>query len=105
MKCLLNHVIRTTFCAKLRLLYSHNIEHFVKSLCFHDRFIRFGLSKRLVEDFVTPTLLVGLFKPPEELSALVVMELLYYYALAHQDSFDVRWIRKGTGTLLSKKIM
>jgi len=40
--------------------------------------------------------LVGLFKPPEELSALVVMELLYYYALAHQDSFDVRWIKKGT---------
>ena len=35
-------------------------------------------------------------KPPEELSALVVMELLYYYALAHQDSFDVRWIKKGT---------
>ena len=40
--------------------------------------------------------LVGLFKPPEELSALVVMELLYYYALAHQDSFDVRWIKNGT---------
>ena len=37
-----------------------------------------------------------MFKPPEELSALVVMELLYYYALAHQDSFDVRWIRNGT---------
>ena len=39
---------------------------------------------------------MGLFKPPEELSALVVMELLYYYALAHQDSFDVRWIKNGT---------
>ena len=50
-------------------------------------------SLRLVQDFITPTLLVGLFKPPEELSALVVMELLYYYALAHQDSFDVRWIK------------
>lgn len=24
------------------------------------------------------------------------MELLYYYALAHQDSFDVRWIKSGT---------
>ena len=22
------------------------------------------------------------------------MELLYYYALAHQDSFDVRWVKK-----------
>merc|ERR1719453_703885 len=62
----------------------------------HDLFIRFRLSERLVEDFIKPTLLVGLFKPPEELSALVVMELLYYYALAHQDSFDVRWIRSGT---------
>jgi len=62
----------------------------------HELFIRFRLSPRLVEDFIKPTLLVGLFKPPEELSALVVMELLYYYALAHVDSFDVRWIKNGT---------
>ena len=48
----------------------------------HDLFIRMGLSKRLVDDFIRPTLLVGLFKPPEELSAAVTMELLYYYALA-----------------------
>jgi uncharacterized protein with NAD-binding domain and iron-sulfur cluster len=62
----------------------------------HELFLRFKLSPRLVEDFIKPTLLVGLFKPPEELSALVVMELLYYYALAHMDSFDVRWIKNGT---------
>lgn len=62
----------------------------------HELFLRFGLSDRLVRDFIKPTLLVGLFKPPEELSALVVMELLYFYALAHQDSFDVRWIKNGT---------
>ena len=42
------------------------------------------LSQRLVDDFIRPTLLVGLFKPPEELSAAVAMELLYFYALAHQ---------------------
>jgi len=59
-------------------------------------FNRFGLSKRLVHDFLAPTLLVGLFKPPEELSAAVVMELLYFYALAHQTSFDVRWLKKGS---------
>ena len=52
-----------------------------------------GISPRLVSDFIRPTLLVGLFKPPEELSAAVSMELLYFYALAHQTSFDVRWIR------------
>jgi uncharacterized protein with NAD-binding domain and iron-sulfur cluster len=59
----------------------------------NELFIRFGLSKRLVDDFIRPTLLVGLFKPPEELSAAVTMELLYYYALAHQTSFDVKWIK------------
>jgi hypothetical protein len=54
-------------------------------------------------DINRPILLEGLFKPPDELSALVVMELLYYYALAHTDSFDVRWIRKGsiTSTLIA----
>ena len=61
-----------------------------------DLFERFGLSRRLVEDFLKPTLLVGLFKPPAELSAAVVMELLYFYALAHQTSFDVRWLKKGS---------
>ena len=64
----------------------------------YDLFTMFGVSKRLIDDFLRPTLLVGLFKPPEELSAAVSMELLYYYALAHQTSFDVRWIKNGTVT-------
>lgn len=64
----------------------------------HELFIKFKLSKRLIDDFIRPTLLVGLFKPPEELSAAVVMELLYYYALAHQSSFDVKWIKSKTIT-------
>merc|ERR1719204_581336 len=62
----------------------------------HELFMRMGISQRFIDDFLKPTLLVGLFKPPEELSAAVAMELLYYYALAHQTSFDVRWLRKGT---------
>ncbi|QDZ23312.1 FAD/NAD(P)-binding domain-containing protein [Chloropicon primus] len=59
-------------------------------------FERCGMSKRLVDEFVAPTLRVGLFKDPSELSAAVSMELLYYYALAHQNSFDVRWIKRGS---------
>ncbi|QNI67097.1 FAD-dependent oxidoreductase [Synechococcus sp. BMK-MC-1] len=55
-----------------------------------------GISERMINDFLRPTLLVGLFKPPEDLSAAVTMELLYYYSFAHQDSFDVRWIRSST---------
>jgi len=62
----------------------------------HELFLRVGATKRLVDDFLKPTLLVGLFKPPEELSAAVTMELLYFYALAHQTSFDVRWLKRGT---------
>ena len=37
----------------------------------HQLFIKMGISPRLVADFIRPTLLVGLFKPPEELSAAV----------------------------------
>ena len=55
-------------------------------------FRQLRISERMINEFLRPILLVGLFKPPEELSAAVTMELLYYYALAHQDSFDVRWI-------------
>ncbi|KAH8072362.1 flavin containing amine oxidoreductase [Aureococcus anophagefferens] len=62
----------------------------------HELFRTMRVSERLVEDFLKPTLLVGLFKPPEELSAAVTMELLYFYALAHQTAFDVRWLKKGT---------
>ena len=67
----------------------------------HELCIRAGLTKRLVDDFVRPTLAVGLFAPLEQLSAAVALELLYFYAFAHQDSFDVRWIaRDSIGQLL-----
>ena len=33
----------------------------------------------MYEEFVKPTLLVGLFAPPEELSAAAVIECLYFY--------------------------
>ena len=56
-------------------------------------FRQLKISERMIDEFLRPILLVGLFQPPEELSAAVTMELLYYYALAHQDSFDVRWIK------------
>ncbi|MGB1622295.1 MAG: hydroxysqualene dehydroxylase [Synechococcus sp.] len=66
-------------------------------------FKQLRVSDRMINEFLRPILLVGLFKPPEELSAAVTMELLYYYALAHQDSFDVRWIKSQSiaGQLLA----
>jgi len=43
------------------------------------------------DGFIKPTLLISLFAPPEELSAAVTMGCLYFYALQHQNSFDVCW--------------
>eukprot|EP01031_Cornospumella_fuschlensis_P043019 gene43019-52576_t len=63
----------------------------------YDLFTLAGLTPRLIDDFLRPTFLVGLFKPPEELSAAVAMELLYFYALAHVTSFDVRWVKAEGG--------
>ncbi|KAF8066234.1 pds [Scenedesmus sp. PABB004] len=52
-----------------------------------------GVSQRMYEEFLRPTLLVGLFAPPEDVSAAVMLECLYFYALAHQNDFDVCWPR------------
>jgi uncharacterized protein with NAD-binding domain and iron-sulfur cluster len=79
--------------AMLDLYRSDRIFQQYDDLDAQSLFVKLGISDRLINEFLRPTLLVGLFKPPEELSAAVTMELLYYYALAHQDSFDVRWIK------------
>lgn len=79
--------------AMLDLYRSDKIFQQYDDLDAQSLFVKLGISNRLINEFLRPTLLVGLFKPPEELSAAVTMELLYYYALAHQDSFDVRWIK------------
>lgn len=50
-----------------------------------------GMSERMYDEFLRPTLLVGLFAPPEDISAAVMMETLYYYALKSQNAFDVCW--------------
>ena len=85
----------------LDLNRSEDIFNEYDKLSAQELFITLGISKRLIDDFLRPILLVGLFKPPEELSAAVTMELLYYYALAHQDSFDVRWINSES---IAKKL-
>ena len=56
-----------------------------------EMFRRSGLSANAMNKFISPTLAVGLFAPPEDLSAAVVLELLDFYALRTTASFDVRW--------------
>lgn len=55
--------------------------------------------------FLKPLLLVGLFAPPEELSAAVVLDTFYFYSLAHQASFDVCWTRGSVAETLFAPLM
>ena len=60
-------------------------------------FNKTGISENLYNEFLKPLLLVGLFAPPEEISAASMMETMYFYALAHQNDFDICWC-KGSVT-------
>jgi uncharacterized protein with NAD-binding domain and iron-sulfur cluster len=68
--------------AMLDLYRSDKVFQKYDNLSAQSLFIKLGISDRLINEFLRPILLVGLFKPPEEVSAAVTMELLYYYALA-----------------------
>ncbi|KAK9832047.1 hypothetical protein WJX81_001885 [Elliptochloris bilobata] len=56
-------------------------------------FLGAGISPRLYWEFLEPMLLVTLFAPGAELSAAAALAMLYYFVLARQDAFDVRWCR------------
>lgn len=63
-------------------------------------FRRAGVSSRLYKEFLEPILLVTLFAPGEKLSAAAALGALYYYVLAHQSDFDVRWCKGSVGELI-----
>ena len=58
-----------------------------------EMFKRRGISNAAYKWFLKPTLGVGLFAPPEDLSAAVTLELLCFYALNSQNAFDVKWCK------------
>lgn len=66
----------------------------------YELFRKCGVSQRCYQEFLRPTLLVGLFAPPEDLSAAAVLETLYFYALAHQNDFDVCWPKGSIAELI-----
>ncbi|KAF6005015.1 hypothetical protein F1559_004897 [Cyanidiococcus yangmingshanensis] len=59
-------------------------------------FIRYGCTERLIRGALEPMLLVGLFAPSELCSASGALGMLYYFILAHQGDFDVKWVRGTT---------
>ncbi len=60
-------------------------------------FREYGVSSRLYHDSFEPMLLVGLFAPGEQCSAAAALGMLYYFILAHQPDFDVKWCRGTVG--------
>jgi len=60
-------------------------------------FKQYGVSGRLYDDAFNPMLLVGLFAPGEQCSAAAALGMLYYFILAHQPNFDVKWCRGTVG--------
>lgn len=60
-------------------------------------FRQYGVSARLYHESFEPMLLVGLFAPGEQCSAAAALGMLYYFILAHQPDFDVRWCRGTVG--------
>ncbi|MEM9161611.1 MAG: FAD-dependent oxidoreductase, partial [Cyanobacteria bacterium P01_F01_bin.4] len=63
-------------------------------------FKQFGVSARLYKESFEPMLLVGLFAPGEQCSAAAALGMLYYFILAHQPDFDVRWCRGTVGEMI-----
>ena len=59
-----------------------------------------GVSQTLYDEFLKPLLLVGLFAPPEDLSAAAMLGAFEFYALAHQYDFDVCWCRGSVSELI-----
>lgn len=66
-------------------------------LTAYDLFRQYGVSERLYKDAFEAMLLVGLFAPGEQCSAAATLGMLYYFILAHQPDFDVRWCRGTVG--------
>ncbi|MBE7383790.1 MAG: FAD-dependent oxidoreductase [Leptolyngbya sp. SIO1E4] len=66
-------------------------------LSARELFRQYSVSERLYKDAFEAMLLVGLFAPGEQCSAAATLGMLYYFILAHQPDFDVRWCRGTVG--------
>lgn len=64
-----------------------------------------GISRELYDAFLRPVLQALLFRPPAELSAFMVLRVLWCYVLKTQASFDVRWFRGPLAELLVRPLV
>ena len=76
---------------------SHDAWQRYDGVTARELFKQFGVTERLYKEAFEPMLLVGLFAPGEQCSAAAALGMLYYFILAHQPDFDVRWCRGTVG--------
>lgn len=81
---------------------SHEAWQRYDSVTARELFKQFGVSARLYKESFEPMLLVGLFAPGEQCSAAAALGMLYYFILAHQSDFDVKWCRGTVGEMIFK---
>jgi uncharacterized protein with NAD-binding domain and iron-sulfur cluster len=64
---------------------------------FRDLCLRLGVSRRCYEEAFEPMILTGLFAPGAECSAAAALGMAYFFVMANQNAFDVRWCKGNIG--------
>jgi uncharacterized protein with NAD-binding domain and iron-sulfur cluster len=64
---------------------------------FRDLCLRLGVSKRCYQEAFEPMILTGLFAPGAECSAAAALGMAYFFVMANQNAFDVRWCKGNIG--------
>jgi uncharacterized protein with NAD-binding domain and iron-sulfur cluster len=64
---------------------------------FRDLCIRLGVSRRCYQEAFEPMILTGLFAPGAECSAAAALGMAYFFVMANQNAFDVRWCKGNIG--------
>lgn len=67
------------------------------NVSFRDLCIRLGVSKRCYQEAFEPMILTGLFAPGAECSAAAALGMAYFFVMANQNAFDVRWCKGNIG--------
>lgn len=64
---------------------------------FRDFCVKLGVSRRCYDEAFEPMILTGLFAPGAECSAAAALGMAYFFVMANQNAFDVRWCKGNIG--------
>jgi uncharacterized protein with NAD-binding domain and iron-sulfur cluster len=67
---------------------------------FRDLCLRLGVSRRCYDEAFEPMILTGLFAPGQECSAAAALGMAYFFVMANQNAFDVRWCKGNIGEMI-----